>query len=510
MRSSTLLALAALGLVSLAARPAVAGTLFVPQQFSTIQKALNAARPYDTVLVSAKPKGGVYNEAVTISTPHVVLQGYGNPVIDGTGLGTLVPQPPPFQPFYAYPNGIDIRADGVAVRGLTVQNTGYSVFSSTQSSGINVGYVSADGQTDYGFNNVEISNVTVTKNIYGITVTGYSGASSYYGGTQTLTKGLRLIGDVVTGNTNSTDPYGIYGSANNITGTTGTLISGCQFTNNPGGGLALGASYYAVPVTQNAQIVGCVFSGNTGDGLDAVGSGLLLSANEAAANTGYGITTDVPAFNPAVSTPGSPNPAASAVLFNSVHDNQGGGLEAEGTQTISGNSLAHNLGVGLYLYGADYSQIIFNQISGTGLTGYYGDDGTGIYAEAYPTGTTAGGPVSITANTISGNSGDGVFLYAAGSTISYNAVSGNSGIGIHLSDMPSLYTYYGYTALGNTVTQNQALHNTVFDARDDASASDDVTYNGYTSYGDASAYGPSLNVWTKNLFGTTDPVKLSK
>ena len=512
MRSSTLLALAALGLVSLAARPAVAGTLLVPQQFSSIQKALNAAKPYDTVLVSAKPKGGVYNEAVTLSTPHVVLQGVGNPVLDGTSLGTLVPQRPPFQPFYVYPNGIDIRADGVAVRGLTVQNTNSSIFGAS-SSGVNVGYVSADGQTDYGFSNVEISNVTVTKNVNGITVMGYSGTSPYYGGTPTLTKNLCLLGDVISGNTGS--QYQVFGSVNNISGTTGTLISGCQFSGNPSTGLVFGSNPYGVPSTQNAQIVGSTFSGNTGDGLDAYGSGLLLSANEVAANTGYGVYTDLTTYNPAVTTPGSPNPAASALLFNSVHDNKGGGLYATGTQAISGNSLAHNLGFGLYLSGADYSQVSFNQISGTGLTGYYGDDGTGIYAESFPAytsagGISAGGPVLLSANSLTGNAGDGVFLDAAGSTISYNNASGNSGIGIHLSDKPSLYTYYGDIAAGNTVTQNTALHNTVFDARDDASASDDVTYNGATSYGDASAYGPSLNVWTKNLFGKTDPAGLSK
>lgn len=507
MRSSTLLALAALGLVSLAARPAVAGTLLVPQQFSTIQAALNAAKPYDTVLVSARPKGGVYNEAVTISTPHITLQGLGSPVIDGTGLGTLVPQPPPFQPYYVYPNGIDIRASHVAVRGLTVQNTNSSVFG-TSSSAVNVGYVSDDGQTDYGFNDIEISSVTITKNVNGITVMGYSGSSPYYGGTQTLTKGLRLIGDVVTANNGS--QYGVYGSVNNISGTTGTLITGCQFTNNPSTGLALGANYYAIPATQNAQVIGNVFSGNTGDGLDASGTGLILSANEVAANTGYGMTTSLPTFNPAVSTPGSPNPAATALLFNSIHDNSGGGLFASGTQTISGNSLTHNLGVGLYLNAADYSKVTFNQIAGTGLTGYFSDDGTGIYAAALQGYTSAGGPVFLSANSVTGNAGDGVFLDATGSTVSYNAVSGNSGIGIHLSDLPSVYAYYGNAVPPNTVTQNQALHNALFDARDDASASDNLTYNGYTSYGDGSSYGPSLNVWTKNLFGKTDPAGLSK
>ena len=499
----------AAAMIAAAAVPAAAKTLLVPQQFSTIQAALNAAKPYDTVQVSGKLKGGVYNEAVTISTPHVILQGVGNPVIDGTGLGTLVPQPPPFQPFYVYPNGIDIRADHVAVRGLTVQNTNSSIFGAS-SSAVNVGYLSADGQTDYGFNDIEISRVTLTKNVYGITIRGYSGTTPYYSGTPTLTQGLRLIGDVMTANTNSAYPYSVYGSVNNISGTTGILISGCQFTNNPGAGLALGGNYYGIPATQSAQVIGNVFSGNFGDGLDVLATGLTLSANEAAANTGYGITTSLPAFNPAVSTPGSPNPAASTVSLNFVHDNKSGGLSANGTQTIFGNSLTHNLGVGLYLSGADYSQITFNKITGTGLTGYDYDDGTGVYAEARPTSTTAGGPVFLSANSVTGNAGDGVFLAASGSTISYNVVSGNSGIGVHLSDMPSLYAYYGYTAPGNTVTQNRALHNTVLDARDDASASDDLTYNGYTSSGDGSSYGPSLNVWTKNIFGTTDPVGLSK
>ena len=52
----------AAAMIAAAALPAAAGTLLVPQQFSTIQAALNAAKPYDTVLVSAKPKGGVYSE----------------------------------------------------------------------------------------------------------------------------------------------------------------------------------------------------------------------------------------------------------------------------------------------------------------------------------------------------------------------------------------------------------------------------------------------------------------
>ena len=46
----------AAAMIAAASLPAAAGTLLVPQQFPTIQAALNAAKPYDTVLVSAKPK----------------------------------------------------------------------------------------------------------------------------------------------------------------------------------------------------------------------------------------------------------------------------------------------------------------------------------------------------------------------------------------------------------------------------------------------------------------------
>jgi hypothetical protein len=56
--------------------------------------------------------------------------------------------------------------------------------------------------------------------------------------------------------------------------------------------------------------------------------------------------------------------------------------------------------------------------------------------------------------------------------------------------------------------QNQALHNGLFNARDDSSATDDITHsNGDIFYGDSS---PTIDLWTKNIFGTTDPMGLSK
>ena len=481
-----------------AALPATAATLSVPSKaYPTIQKAVSAAKPGDTVLVSAKSKGAVYNEAVTITTPNIILQGSNNPIIDGTGLGVTVPAQPPFQPVTTYPNGIEIRASHVAVRGLTVQNTGGSPFS--PASGINVGYTTPDGQTNVGYSDIEISSVTARNNYTGITIQGYAGLSAFYGGTPVSLKGYRLIGDVITGSTND----GV-----DITGASIVLVSGSRFAGNGGAGLSVGANVYGTPTTENVVVAGNIFSGNTYDGLDAFGDGLLISANEAASNGSAGVSVGSPLYNPALGTASAPNPPASAVTLNTVHDNQYNGLVISGTQTVSGNLLSRNLGYGLFLSVADYSTVSLNLITGTQLSGYNTDDGTGLYADStfnYDT-YANGGFLNITGNVISGSAGDGLYLASVtGSTVSRNDVSGNAGVGIHLSDFPYL------SDAPNTVTLNRALRNTLFDARDDSTAVADLTYpDGEVSYGDNGAYGPTLNIWTKNTFGTTDPVNLSK
>ncbi len=468
--SSTLLALAALGLAA-SALPVFAGTLLVPQQFPTIQAALNAAKPYDTVLVSAKLKG-VYNESLTITTPHVVLQGVGDPILDGTGLG--VPSfLSPFQPFI-YPNGIEIRAGHVAVRGFVVQNTGDLTSYSSSPSAINVGYVTPDGQTDVSYSDVEISGTTVRSSVSGITISGLSGTDANAGGSPKFLKNYKLLGDVVTGSMNS---------GAGIINTSGALITGCQFTNNGG------------------------------DGLDTSGSGITVTGNDSSANVNYGMALNAPIYNPAAHDPKNPNPAPSTAIGNSVHDNLRFGISATGTQTISANALTHNGDYGLSLFFADYSTVTGNSITGTTLAQFFGpsDDGTGIYADSgfsYPA-DTPGGFLTITGNNISNNAGDGVFLASVvSSTVSFNAVSGNAEVGIHLSDYTATTDGQSAGNAPNHVTGNLALHNTAFDARDDASASDTLTYPGYnTSVGDG---GTTINVWTKNLFGKTDPANLSK
>ncbi len=491
----------AAAMVAAAAVPAVAGTLLVPQQFSTIQAALNAAKPYDTVLVSAKPKHGVYSEAVTITTPHVTLQGVGNPVIDGSGFVPVsVPIPGSYYSNTVYPNAIDIRANSVAVRGITIQNVPGSLYD-TGGTGINAGYTSADYSTTYGFSGIQISGVTLSGDNNGIVVMGESASLSNGAYTFAPAQNFSLTGSTITGCTG-------YGAE--ITGTDNLVITGNTFTSNQQSGLTLGGGFSPNP--NGALVAGNLFKNNAADGIDGYGTGLTVTANESASNGDYGILVDTaPLFGTA---PASPGPTS--VVFNSVHDNGLYGLYITGMQTVAGNSIAKNGGSGIILEGADGSTISGNAISGTVLaSGNYGD-GAGIFAD-YPTAAYgADSKLKISLNQISGNAGDGIYFNGyAGGVISLNNVVKNQGIGIHLSDITYSYASYGYTAAPTTVTQNIALHNAIFDARDDASGvASNSAYPGYILdsngqyyYGDGAA---TLNVWTKNVFGTTDPVGLSK
>lgn len=74
--------------------------------YGTIQAAVDAAQPGDTIIVHA----GTYNESVVISTDDISLKGEAGAILDGTDLGNV--------------NAITLSANGVTIRGFEIRDYG--------------------------------------------------------------------------------------------------------------------------------------------------------------------------------------------------------------------------------------------------------------------------------------------------------------------------------------------------------------------------------------------------
>ncbi|MEJ5253807.1 MAG: hypothetical protein WHS89_00505 [Acidimicrobiales bacterium] len=121
--------------------PASTGAVLrVPEDFPTIQAAVDAAKPGDLVLIAP----GVYREGVVVQTENIVIRGLdrNEVIIDGE---------------FTRDNGIKVFADGVAVENLTVRNnTGNGLFftgdydSDYVLTGYRASYVTAYNNGDYG------------------------------------------------------------------------------------------------------------------------------------------------------------------------------------------------------------------------------------------------------------------------------------------------------------------------------------------------------------------------
>ncbi|MER6913325.1 right-handed parallel beta-helix repeat-containing protein [Streptomyces sp. NPDC000594] len=132
-------------------------TIRVPGDAPTISAAVSLARPGDLVLVAP----GVYRESVRIDTERVTLRGESRAgvVIDGQ---------------VRRPNGVVVRAPGVAVENLTVRNNTHNGVLVTGSAAAAAGLPGSGGY-DIGDEPVRllksflVSHVTATRNgLYGI------------------------------------------------------------------------------------------------------------------------------------------------------------------------------------------------------------------------------------------------------------------------------------------------------------------------------------------------------
>jgi plastocyanin len=112
---------------------AVSGTLHVPDDNPTIQKAVNAAKSGSLILVSA----GTYKEDVTVTTDDLVIRGLDRykTVLDGE---------------FTRENGFKVLADGVAIENITAQNFTKNGFFWTGVEGYRGSYLNAIRNGDYG------------------------------------------------------------------------------------------------------------------------------------------------------------------------------------------------------------------------------------------------------------------------------------------------------------------------------------------------------------------------
>ena len=110
------------------------GVLQVPDEFATIQEAVDSAGPGDLVLIGE----GTYNEAVQVTTDDIVIRGVDrNKVVLEGG--------------FELDNGIRVvEADGVAIENMTAQNFTRNGFFWTGSTGYRGSYLTAWRNGDYG------------------------------------------------------------------------------------------------------------------------------------------------------------------------------------------------------------------------------------------------------------------------------------------------------------------------------------------------------------------------
>lgn len=105
----------------------------VPEDFGTIQEAVDAAEPGDLVLIAP----GTYEEAVDVTTEDLTIRGLDrNEVILDGG--------------FELENGIRVLADGVAVENMTAQNYTTNGFFWTGITGYRGSYLTAYRNGDYG------------------------------------------------------------------------------------------------------------------------------------------------------------------------------------------------------------------------------------------------------------------------------------------------------------------------------------------------------------------------
>ncbi len=369
----------------LCATTAAADVLEVPSDFATIQAAVDAAAPGDTVRVGP----GVWRENVVVSVPGLVLRGTRS-VIDGSGEGPCVqvvgegPVPP--SPVH-----------DVELRGLRLVN---------------------------GTNAVRATGDRLV--VRDVVMEGSSGAAVLVGGDNARLSGNRITAcqqafAVTAGVTSHTVI-----ERNRVEGAVvQSLVQGGAFTLDRnrfeacvGGGVWLIATHAVEPTTVSRNRL--EFLGATGLAVTATaGGGALVERNRVELALGTGLS--IGGFGPTAArntlsrcTGTSLRAAATGgrVLDNRIRSGAGIGIDVEelGAGRVEGNRVERNLGDGLRFSGSDGS-LLGNRLVRNGQDGIDVVDGEGN---------------ALLDNVCSRNGHEGIDNSGVGTTILGNTARGNA------------------------------------------------------------------------------------
>jgi len=154
--------------------PVITAIIVVPDDYPTIQEAINHAKDGDTVFV----RSGIYYEHVVVNkTISLIGENRSDTIIDGSGTGII----------------LDIVANGTAVRGFKIQNGGMGIWSSLK------------------VYNCSIVSNSITNCYSGIACDFMPNSTVSYNEVTNCTKGIGILcNSTVVGNTLMNNREGLY------------------------------------------------------------------------------------------------------------------------------------------------------------------------------------------------------------------------------------------------------------------------------------------------------------
>ncbi|RLE67744.1 MAG: hypothetical protein DRJ45_09000, partial [Thermoprotei archaeon] len=449
---------------------ASAKTIYVPDNYSTIQDAVNASFPGDTIVV----RDGTYVENVFVNIPYLTIKsenGSANCVVHSEYV------------YGGYGNAFTLNADGVKIEGFTI--TGYNgIYVYSDSNIISSNNISSNNW--YGISlsdssNNTISNNNISNNEFGISLGDSSENTISNNNISNNGCGIDLFSysskNIISDNNISNNLNGMhlysYSSEN--------TISDNNISNN-GYGISLWRSSENTISDNN-------ISSNNYMGISLSDSSNNTISNNNISNNEFGISLSNSSKNII-----SGNEFTNDGLFvhsyqNSVFDNTVNGrpliyLEDESNRfvdyaagqvilvncnniTVKNQELT-NTDVGIELFHSHNCLISENNISNN-VDGIYLDDSSNN---------------TISDNNISSNNWIGIYLWISSeNTISDNNISNNDEVGIFL-----------YDSSNNTISENNISSNKWYGIYPFSSSNNIVYLNNFNNSDNVYSYN-SNNIW---------------